>query len=226
MKKQLIFFALFLFMGVVHADGFIHEGDHNYSIVNMGMTTAPFLNGYLIVEFNLRTEASLPAGNTHVHLTTFDDRNTMVQDYTVKQYSNDPVQNQTINNFAIGQSTGYDFYRTIDAEKGIAEHRLVSDDNGLVSAKLFLNPCGINETKNCYYQTGKYRLEIKQNNLTRNENFTIGAEEINTNFFFQSISTLENNAPAITIIIISVVIAFAIVVLAGKWVINRIRGNS
>jgi hypothetical protein len=189
------------------------------------MTTSPFLNGYLILEFNLKNETTAPAGNTHIHLTTFDDRNTMVQDYSIKYNSADLVQNETINNLAIKESTGYEFYRTIDAEKGIIEYRIVSDDNGLISTKLFLNACGINEVKNCYYQSGKYRLEIKQNNLIRNESFTIIAEKVNTNFLFQILSTLGNNAPAIAIIILTVLIGLTLIIIAARFLIKKLKGG-
>ncbi len=223
MKKLLMAFLIICLAFPVMADQFVHEGDHNYAVINTAMTTKPFLNGYLILDFDVARENGSGARNIHVHIKTFDDRNALVQDYSVKIKGKNPLTGADFSQVhqAVIESEGYSFFRILESQDGLFEERIVSDDNGSISTRLKLNSCGINEVKTCYHQTARYRIEISQDGLSHDEYFTVHGEEINDYWFWGLGSFLASNAVSIGLVIMVGFIAIGF----GALLIIFIRGK-
>lgn len=224
MKKILLITFLVLMINLVSADVFIHEGDHNYTVSNVEMTTAPFSNGFLILNFTLRDETGNVAKNTHIHVITYDDRNALVNDYSFKTSSVELLE-KNLNHPAIENSEGYLFFRRIPHELNLLENRIVSDDNGLVSMQLFLNECGPNEVKNCYLLTGKYRVRVTQSNLVNDEYFTIEDQKIQTFFLVSMASFFGNNALGLATIFVILIFLILVGFLIYRWIKGNLRRN-
>ena len=189
MKRVIFLILLIVFLaGFVSADEFIHEGDHNYSVHSVAMTTEPYLNGNLILNFNLIDETGSAADNIHAHISVFDDRNALVSDYSIKNsgenYKNLP---------AVENSTGYNFFRFLDKTQTASEYRIVSDDNGFISVILFLPGCGPNQVKDCYFQNAIYHVQIKQQGLEENNDFSVRGQKIQVNWVYAITSMIANN---------------------------------
>ncbi len=220
-KLMLILFLICLALSVM-ADPFVHEGDHNYTVINTAMTTKPFLNEYVSLNFDVAREDGSGARDIHVHVKTFDDRNVLVQDYSTRLTDNSGIFSD-----AQGRSSGFKFFRVIQGENNsdFLEQRLITDDNGSIALKLFLNSCGINETKNCYYQTARYRVELSQEGVSHDEYFTVHGEEIQGNWFFQLLSFIGNNTVDIAIIILVIILGIIITVAVIFFIVNKFRGR-
>ena len=223
MKKLMLMLFLICLALSVMADPFVHEGDHNYAVMDTAMTTKPYLNGFLIFNFDAVREDGSGAKNIHVHLKTFDDRNALVHDYSVKIKGKNPLTGTDFSQVhqAVIESEGYSFFRILESQEGLFEDRIVSDDNGHIAVRLKLNSCGINETKDCYYQTARYRVEISQEGLSQNEYFTVHGEEINDYWFWGLGSFLASNAVSIGLVIMVGFIAIGF----GALLIIFIRGK-
>ncbi len=217
MIKKIIFVLFFCFLiSSVSADEFLHERDVNYSISNVAMTTNPRLNDFLAVEFDVIDANSVAIDNAHIHLKVYDNEGRMIHDYSIKfvSRSDSTVTLQTLNHSVIEKSGQYEFFRTIQAQgSNTLEHRIISNDSGHVKALLFLNACQVGETKNCYFQTGVYTLNILQINLDRTEDFTIAAEKIQSFTIVQWAGFIANNTDAIVIIGFALLIAVTSIVL-------------
>ncbi len=74
---------------------------------------------------------------------------------------------------------------------------------------MFLNACGIGQTQNCYFQTGVYNVNITQEGLSTDENFTVQGEKIQAFSLVQFLSTIANNTDSL-ILIIGVLIIFVV----------------
>ncbi len=228
MIKKIIFILFFCFLiNSVNADEFLHEQDVNYSVSNLAMTTRPRLNDYLAVEFNIIDENSTLIDNAHVHLKIYDNQGRMINDYSIKfvSRSDSLVTLQTLNHSAIEKSGQYEFFRTVQQQNNSGsntlEHRIISNDNGHLKALLFLNACQVGETKNCYFQTGVYTLNILQNNLDQSEQFTIDPEITQSFSVVQWTSYMANNTDAIAIIgfaLLALLTAFVVAAFVlSKW---------
>lgn len=222
MKKLLIVF-LILFSLNSFADEFLHEPDANFTISNIEMTTQPYLNNFLSINFKIFQATGLTAKNTHIHLKTFDDENRLIQDYSFKLVSKDSVIEKSLNHLAIDKSIGYSFYRNLPQEKNILEHRIVSDDNGLVSANLFLNACGLNEQYQCYLLSGVYKLEISAQGLKHDEYFGMKSEKIQTFSIPQTLSLFANNPRAIGVVIVLSLFFLILIFAIGFFVLRKLR---
>lgn len=222
MKKIIFLLCLILLSGWVLADDFIHEGDHNYSILNVSMTKNPYINNYLLLTFNIQDETGIAGKNKHIHVLTYDDRNVLIVDYSLKYSGKDT--DIAKNGFAVERSTGYSFYRIIDAGgDNFKENRIVSDDNGFIALNLFLNSCS-GAITNCYYQTGNYRVEIKKNSLSHSEYFTVEGENLETYFLIEYLITIGNNPEWIGAIIIIVIFLSVITIGGFLWVKRKLQG--
>ena len=118
----------------------------------------------------------------------------------------------TSNPNAVEKSSGYQFFRTIPNQPSTIENRFVSDDSGNVAVLLFLNACNVGQTQNCYLQTATYRVNIVQEGLNIDENFTVQGEKIQSFSIVQFLSTLSNNTDAIIVIIVGLGVAIVLVV--------------
>lgn len=226
MKSKLLLFFLLISISFVNADLFLHEPDNeNYSISNVGMTTSPRLNDYLALDFTLVDSNSSNADNIHVHIKTFDEDGRLIHDYSTKLTSraDSTVSLQNLNPSAIEKSTGYEFFRTLPNQPSTIENRFVSDDSAAVEVLLFLNACGVGQTQNCYFQTATYSVNITQEGLSVDENFTVQGEKIQSFSIVQFVSTITNNTDALIVIISGVGIAVILIVVVGLFFLRRFK---
>ena len=215
MKLQLVLIILLFSFNLVDADLFLHEpANENYSLSNVGLTTQPRLNDFLALDFDLLDSNSVIADNIHVHIKTFDEDGRIIYDYSTKltSRSDSTVSIQNLNPNAVEKSSGYQFFRTIPNQPSTIENRFVSDDSGNVAVLLFLNACNVGQTQNCYFQTATYRVNIVQEGLNIDENFTVQGEKIQSFSIVQFLSTLSNNTDAIIVIIVGLGVAIVLVV--------------
>ena len=228
-KKIFFMFAFLFLLSFVNADEFLHEREVNYVISNLAMTTNPRLNDFLAVEFDIKDVNSVALDNAHVHLKVYDNQGRMIHDYSLKfvSRSDSTITLQNLNHSAIDRSGQYEFFRTLQNQSSSGsntlEHRITSDDTGHVKALLFLNPCQIGETQYCYFQTGTYTLNILQNNLDRTEEFKIDAEKTQSFSVVQWASYAANNADALGIIGLAVLIVFVLIIL-GIFIFLKVSG--
>ena len=226
MKLRLILLFLLIFISFVNADLFLHEpDDENYSINNVGMTTNPRLNDYLALDFSLLDSNSNNANNIHIHIKTFDEDGRLVHDYSTKLTSraDSTVSIQNLNPQAIEKSSGYEFFRTLPNQPNTIENRFVSNDAGSVEVLLFLNACSVGQTQNCYFQTATYSVNIVQEGLNVDENFTVQGEKIQSFTIVQFLSTIANNTDAIIVIFIGLAIAVILIIVAILFLLRRAR---
>ena len=214
--------AIICFTPSVFADNFLHEGDYNYSVSDINMTTQPRLNDYLALNFKLQNSANSTAiANKHVHISILDSRGRIVNDYTVKLVpaAKTPLE-KALNHVSVEKSTGYEFFRTL--EENTLEYRLVSNDSGVIKTQIYLNACGINETQNCYFQTAIYTVNVTQSGLNHKENFTVQGERIQGFSLNQLISVVANNPETIILLVIFTIIGLAIAATIIYFVIKII----
>ncbi len=224
MKSNLILIFLLISISFVNADLFLHEPDaENYSISNVGMTTSPRLNDYLALDFTLLDSNSTNADNIHVHIKTFDQDGRIIHDYSAQLTSraDSTISLQNLNPEAIQRSTGYEFFRTLPNQPNTIENRFVSDDSGSVEVLLFLNPCNVGQTQNCYFQTAIYSVNITQEGLNVDENFTIQGEKIQSFTLVQFLSTISNNTDSIIVIIAGLGIAVILLAVLVFFFLRR-----
>lgn len=215
MKPKLVLIFVLLSISFVNADLFLHEpNDENYSISNVGMTTSPRLNDYLALDFTLVDSNSSNADNIHVHIKTFDEDGRIIHDYSAQLTSraDSTVSIQNLNPEAIERSTGYIFFRTLPNQPNTIENRFVSDDSGSVQVLLFLNACRVGQTQNCYFQTATYNVNITQEGLNVDENFTVQGEKIQSFSIVQFLSTISNNTNAIIVVIVGLGMMIVLIV--------------
>lgn len=225
MKSKLILFFLLISISFVNADLFLHEPDgENYSVFDVGMTTAPRLNDYLALDFTLRDSNSLDADNIHVHIKTFDSDGRLVHDYSTRLTSrtDTSIEFQNLNPSAIDKSSGYEFFRTLPNQPNTIENRFVTDDSGKLQVLLFLNPCNVGQTQNCYFQTATYNVSITQEGLdVVDNNFTIQGEKIQSFSIVQVLSTIANNTDALIVIIAGFAIAVILIIVLIFFLLRR-----